>query len=332
MDHAKRQKKSETILEVLRNRSKKGLDFARKTVSEEQVICGILREALEYYVSDWKDFTHPGLFSIASEAVGGDPDKNVEAQAAIAMIAAALDIHDDLIDGSRTKHGRPTVFGKYGQGVSLILGDVFLVCGFTLLDETSVSFPKRRRMEISKTYRSLLLKLGNAHALELNLKGKMSIVPNEYMQILEMKAASAEADMRIGAIVGKGTDVEVEALTKYGRNIGMLLTLREEFIDLFEVQELSHRMKEECIPIPLQYCLQDEESKIRLQELLGKRRLTQDNVNELVDIVLEAKSVKGLKKTMGDLVQGSISILSKVKGSETKTILRNLPLATLEDL
>ena len=37
-----------------------------------------LHEALEYYLSNWCDFTHAGLFSLSCEAVGGDPDDSVQ--------------------------------------------------------------------------------------------------------------------------------------------------------------------------------------------------------------------------------------------------------------
>ena len=60
----------------------------------------------------------------------------------------------------------------------------------------------------------------------------MDVVPEEYMRILEMKAASIEADMRIGAIAAGGRNADIEALTKYGRIVGILGTLREEFVDL----------------------------------------------------------------------------------------------------
>jgi len=308
------------------------MEFAQKALLKKKEIRGVLRDALEYYVSDWKDYTHPGLFSLACEAVGGDLDKTVEVQAVTAMIAAALDIHDDIIDGSKTKHGRPTVFGKYGQDVSLILGDVFYVYGFTLLDETSTKLSKREIAEISRTYRRALFELGSAHALERRLKGKMSIAPDEYMQILEVKAASVEADMRLGAIVGKGTDVEVDALTKYGRIIGTLAVLREEFIDLFEVEELSHRIHKECLPIPLLYSLQNRESKTKLQNLLTKPHLAKIDVDELLDTVFKAKGVKALKRSMKNLVRESLSLLSEVSDTKAKKVLLNLPVFLLEDL
>jgi len=332
MSPAKKRKISETILEILKNKSTKAMEFTRKTLLEKEEIRGRLREALEYYVLDWKDYTHPGLFSLACEAVHGDPDKTVGAQAVTAMIAAALDIHDDIIDGSKVKHGKSTVFGRYGQDTSLILGDVFLVSGLTLLGEMSTRLPEREARETLNSYRKSLLELGSAHALELGLKRKTGIVPEQYMRILEMKAASGEADMRLGAIFGGGTDIEVNALTKYGRIIGILAILREEFIDLFEAEELSHRLHNECLPIPLLYSLQDEESKSGFQKLVKKKRLAETDVSELLETVFKAKPVKRLKRSMENMAQEAFNLTSAVPNSEVKTILRALPASLLEDL
>ncbi len=332
MSPRKHKKTSEMLLEILEKRSKKGIDFARKTVLTEIIKCEKLRGAFEYYTSNWKNFSHPGLFSIACEAVGGNPDKVVEVQAVIAMIAAALDIHDDIIDKSDIKYGRPTVFGKFGQDMALILGNVFFVSGFTLLGKSIEKLPEEKVKEIFETLKRSLLELGSAHALESNLKGKTNVAPEEYMQILKMKAASVEADMRIGAIVGEGTNSEIEVLTKYGRILGILATLREEFIDVFEIEELSHRMHNECLPIPVLYAIQDKNSKERIQKLLAKKQVTSKDADELLDIVFEARNVRKLKKMMRDLAEESIHLISKMRVKELKVLLKNFAASTLEDL
>lgn len=328
----KRKKTSEVLLEVLKERSKKGLEFARRTILAEKIECEEISEALEYYTSNWKNFTHPGLFSIACEVVGGDPDKAVKVQAAIAMIAAALDVHDDIIDKSDIKYGRPTVFGKFGHDMALLLGNAFFVSGFTLLSKSTAKLRKEKMREILETIKKSLFELGSAHALESNLKGKMNIAPEDYMQILKMKAASIEADMRIGAIAGEGTNSEIEVLTKYGRILGILGTLREEFIDVFEIEELSHRMHNECLPIPVLYALQDKDSKESIQRLLAKKQVTSEDIDGLLDVVFEAKSVRKLKKMIRDFVEENIRLISEIRSSKSKMLLKELATSTLEDL
>jgi geranylgeranyl pyrophosphate synthase len=332
MSHRKHKKTSEMIVEALKKRSKKSLEFAKKAILTENIEYKKLRAALEYYILNWTDFTHSGLFSIACEAVSGSPDKAVQVQAAISMMAAAFDIHDDIIDKSNFKHGKSTVFGKFGEDIAILLGNAFLVKGFTLLGKSITELPQNKMKEIFETLKRSLFELGNAHALELNLKGRVDISPEEYLQILEMKAASVEADMRIGAIIGGGTNSEVEALTRYGRILGILATLREEFIDAFEIEELSHRMHNECLPIPVLYAVQDKDSKERILKLLAKKQVTGKDVDEILDIVFEAKAVRKLKKMMKDLVEETIHLVSEIKHKQLKALLMNFTASTLEDL
>jgi len=332
MNSRKRGKRAEMLLEILKKRSRKGLEFAKKAILTEKIECKKLSGALEYYTLNWTEFTHPGLFSIACEAAGGNPDKAAQVQAALCMMAAAFDIHDDIVDESNVKQGKPTVFGKFGKDIALLLGNAFLIKGFTLLSKSLGKLTQEKTEEILETLKKSLFELGNAHALELDMKGRIDTVPEEYMQILKMKAASVEADMRIGAIIGGGTDTEVYALTKYGRILGILATLREEFIDVFEIEELQQRMRNECLPIPVLYALQDEGSRKRIRKLLAKKQITSRDVDELLDVVLEARGVRKLKKMMKSLVEESFRLISEIKDYNLRTLLKDLTVSTLEDL
>ena len=71
-------------------RGKKGLEFAKLAMGKEKIDYPKLREALELYLVNWNDFTHAGLFSLACESVGGDPDASISIQASIAMMAQRL--------------------------------------------------------------------------------------------------------------------------------------------------------------------------------------------------------------------------------------------------
>jgi len=331
MNPKKHKKTSEVLLKILRERSQKSLKFARKTIFAERIESEKIREALEYYTSNWQIFSHPGLFSIACEAVGGNPDKAVNVQAAIVMLTAALDIHDDVIDKSDVKHGRLTVFGKFGQDVALLLGNAFIVSGFALLNKSIAELPTEKSREIFESLKKSLFEIGSAHALELDMKGKMSIAPDEYMQILRMKAASVEVNMRIGAIVGKGTNSENEVLTKYGRILGTLATLRDEFIDIFEIKELRQRIQNECPPIPILYALQGKNSE-EVQRTLLKKKMTNKDVDKLLDLVFETEEVKKLKGRMKALIRSGLHQASRIRNRTTRLLLKKLITVTIEDL
>lgn len=153
----KAEKLSGVIIEELQRRSNKGLEFAKKAMLAETIEYEKLRNALEHYVQNWNDFTHAGMFSLACEAVGGHPDDSVDIQAAISMLAAAFDIHDDIIDESKQKHGVSTVFGKYGRDIALLLGDAFLVKGFTLFYVSVEHYTHKKAGELLSDFKSRCL-------------------------------------------------------------------------------------------------------------------------------------------------------------------------------
>jgi geranylgeranyl pyrophosphate synthase len=332
MNSKKSKKQSQRVIEELTKRSRKGLEFAKKTILAEKIESSKAGEALVHYVSNWNDFVHPGLFSMAYEAAGGDRDGAVHVQAALAMLAAALDLHDDIIDDSKSKHGTPTVFGKFGKDIAILLGDGLLIEGFNLLNKSIARLPQEKKKEILETLKESLFEVGNGHALELRLKGRIDIAPDEWIPILEMKAASFAADMHIGAVIGGGTTKEIEALTRYGKILGKLATLREEFVDVFDIEELNQRVSGEYLPIPVLYAMQSETVKRKVQKMFADGRIEESDVDELVTVVFQAKDVAKLKKRMNDLVKESTQIVSKLPNWKLKPQLNSLTSTFLEDL
>jgi geranylgeranyl pyrophosphate synthase len=291
-----------------------------------------LREALEHYIVNWNEFTHPGLFSVACEAVGGDPDDAVPTQAAIAMMTAAFDVHDDIIDKSEEKNKIVTVYGKFGAEMALLLGNAFLIEGFKLFVDSTAMLPKEKEKSALETVKKLLFQVGNAHALEIGLKERKKISPKNYLKITEMKAASLEADMHLGALFGKGKDAEVEVLARMGRILGILATLRDDLIDVFDIEELRQRISVQDLPLPLLFAMQDQETKRKVMNIISKPKITKSDVATLVDLTLEAKSVVHLKEEMRLLVGEGFDLINKLSTTKLQSKLQALLSFMLEDL
>jgi geranylgeranyl pyrophosphate synthase len=319
------------VVTDLKKRSKKGLEFAKQKLQAEKMDFPKLRAALEHYLAQWHDFTHPGLFSVACEAVGGDPDSVVPTQAAIAMMAAAFDIHDDIIDKSKVKNKIPTVYGKFGAEMALLLGNAFLIEGFKLFVDSATTLPKEKRKKSLETLKNLMFEVGNAHALEVGLKEKKNVTPNDYLKIIEMKAAGIEADMYLGALFGGG-EAEVEILTRLGRILGILATLREEFIDVFEIEELCQRIAVQDLPLPLLFAMRDQEAKRKVKSIISKPKITKSNVAELVDVTLEAEPVVELKERMQCLIEEGLTLTSNPLLTKLRSQVKLLLSFMLEDL
>jgi len=325
-------KKGKLVVAELRKGSEKGLGLAKQILQAEKMEPPKLRSAFEHYLEHWDDFTHAGLFSMACEAVGGNPDDSVLAQAAIAMMAAAFDLHDDILDKSVAKNKIPTVYGKFGVEMALLLGDAFLIEGFKIFADSTTTFSQEKRKNILETTKNLLFEVGNAHSLEVYLKQRKRVTQNDYMMITELKAASIEADLMLGALFGGGNETEVANLAKLGRIIGILATLRDDLVDVFDIEELRQRIIVQDLPLPLLFAMQDKETRTRIMSILSEPKMTQSAVSELVDLTLKAKPVAKMKDRMKLLIDEGLSLSNRIPRKELQINLQAVVSFMLEDL
>jgi geranylgeranyl pyrophosphate synthase len=326
------QKKGKLVVAELRKGSEKGLALAKQILHVEKMDSPKLHSAFEYYLEHWDDFTHAGLFSLACEAVGGNPDNSVLAQAAVAMMAAAFDLHDDILDKSKAKNKIPTVYGKFGIEIALLLGNAFLIEGFKTLADSTTTFPKERRKNILETTKNLFFDVGNAHVLEICFKQRKRVTPNDYMMITELKAASIEADLMLGALFGGGNEAEVANLAKFGRILGVLGTLRDDLVDVFDIEELRQRIAVQDLPLPLLFAMQDKKIGSRAATILSKSKITEKDITELVNLTLESNPVVEMKDRMKLLIKEALTVLAKLPKKNLHRKLQAVASFMLEDL
>jgi geranylgeranyl pyrophosphate synthase len=180
--------------------------------------------------------------------------------------------------------------------------------------------------------KAAFFEMGDAHALETSLRGKTVTSPKEYLRIVEMKAASSEAVTKIGAIIGNGTKGEIEALARYGRIWGILSTIRNDFVDLFEIDELQNRMLNEILPLPILCAFEELSIKNKIVTILSKEKMTTKDLEVILKFVFEARQTKELKKMLQELIAEAISCLATLKRSKPKATLEMFVSAMLEDL
>ena len=328
-----RESLTEKALKLLTEKSAKARAMAKKAILEEKTGIKKVDEAVEQYLSRWDDTTRPGILSLACEAAGGNPEDAVPLQAALLFIDATMDIHDDIIDESVAKKNRKTLYGKLGKEATLLLGDAFMVKGFNHLHKAIEHLPKDRSLQIIDEVNHFLSEVVEAHISEASLKEKKwRVKPETYLQVLTKKASDLEGRMKIGVIYGGGSAGNVQALGKFGRNIGVLLAVKSDFVDIFEPSELMHRIKYEVLPLQVLYALQSHKHGTRIREILQKARLSKVDCDELIETICATKEFISLNQLLDNLEKEAIQALNALSNSQIKKELQLLAASLTEDL
>ena len=305
----------------------KGWELARETMLKEKTSSSKLEEAIKHVMLKYQpDYFRPALLSLCSKAVGGTSEVTISTAASLVLFGRAIGIHDDIIDQSRTKNQNPTILGKFGKDIALVLSDVLLFKGFTLLKKTiQSSVASERVVAILNTIEKIWFEQSEGEILELQSRRQIDITPQECLAKIKMRASELEAVTRIGGILGGGSQGEVNILGEFGRLLGTMSILRDEIIDMLELHVLRHRIRKESLPLPLVYALQGPKIKPNIVSILSKKRLaTRDlqKISKAVDEVGGLNYVAEIISKMAEEAYSHINML-KYKNEELKLFIKS---------
>lgn len=287
---------TQNAMKMIQGNGRFAVTQACQKILSSQYGNGVISKTLHYYAKSILPNVlpiFPALIYLSSKAVGGNPENTKPVAVAMLLITASGDIHDDIVDNSEQKFGKETIVGKYGKDSALLAGDVLLVQGMAIL-QNECNVLSSEKSKIVDLITSSLFKIVNAEAIETSLWRKANVSPQEYLDVIKLKGGIAELHCIIGGIIGGGKEEDINSLASYGRAIGVLATLKEEFVDMASPTELEHRIKHELPPYPMIYAMQQREIKEKISGILKKDRFSDADLRMVADLVLSSSRTKNL--------------------------------------
>ena len=144
----------------------------------------------------------------------------------IEFIHTATLVHDDIIDESDLRRGRQAVHSRWGNDVTVLLGD------FLYIKSMSMAL-SRDSLDFIRLLCEVTLRMIEGELYQLTKNGVVDLSEDEHFEIIRRKTAYLFAgSARIGGMLGPGTNTEQEdALWDYGLNIGMAFQLVDDLLD-----------------------------------------------------------------------------------------------------
>lgn len=197
----------------------------------------MIHESMRYSLLAGGKRVRPMLCIAACEVVGGQQSAAVPAACAVEMIHTMSLMHDDLpcMDNDDLRRGKPTNHKVFGEDVAVLAGDSLLAFAFEFLatGTTGVSQDKVLAAigELAKAIGTEGLVAGQVVDLSCTGNTCVGLDTLEFIHI-HKTAALLEASVVLGAILGGGSDVEVEKLRMFARKIGLLFQVVDDILDV----------------------------------------------------------------------------------------------------
>ncbi|MBA2353617.1 MAG: polyprenyl synthetase family protein [Acidobacteria bacterium] len=169
----------------------------------------------------------PAVMLMAARLAGGDPSGEMAVLYAsvIEFIHTATLVHDDIIDDSELRRGRLAVHSRWGNDVTVLLGDYLYIksLGMALTYD---------RIDVLRVLCDVTLKMIEGELYQLTKNGDVEITEDEYFDIIRRKTAYLFAGAsRIGGMVGTLPPAQEQALWEYGFNLGIAFQLVDDLLD-----------------------------------------------------------------------------------------------------
>lgn len=205
-----------------------------------------LYEPMRYLIHAGGKRIRPVLCMIASGSVDGEPEKAVNIAAAIEILHNFTLVHDDIMDNSPLRRGRPTVHEKWNESVGILTGDVMIGWGYKLLPDLSEN-PWAGR--IVKEYTKAIIEVCEGQAYDMRFNEIKDITMDDYIMMIEKKTARLlECSAVCGAIAGGGNDEEIENLRDFANHLGLAFQIQDDLLDMTANQnELGKKIGQDIL-------------------------------------------------------------------------------------
>lgn len=215
-----------------------------------------------YIISAGGKRLRPMLAILAAKATGYEGDKHTQAAAFIEFVHTATLLHDDVVDESDLRRGKPTANAEFGNAASVLVGDYIYTRSFQMM-------VKLESMKILELMSRAVNVIAEGEVQQLVNCNNPDITEQMYMDVIYSKTARLfEVATQIGAMINdQPTEIE-NALKDYGRYLGTAFQIIDDLLDYDADQtqlgkSLGDDLSEGKPTLPLLHAMQHCDNKTR---------------------------------------------------------------------
>lgn len=168
----------------------------------------------------------PLVALLSGGATGGITSEHVDLAVVVELIHIATLVHDDIMDEAERRRGEPTVNARWGNSLSVLLGD----CLFAQALNLSTNFNKA---EISRSIAQAAREVCSGEIIQTQRRFDLHLAIEEYLRIVQMKTGSLFAvAAESGALLHDADPATVRSLKQYGMKLGTAYQIYDDCLDI----------------------------------------------------------------------------------------------------
>lgn len=167
---------------------------------------------------------------MTADAFGGDATAAMRPAMGIEMYHNFTLLHDDVMDNSDTRRGRPSVHAKWDVNTAILSGDTML----TLATQLISGVADEHLRKVLDAFNAMAIRVYEGQCLDMDFENREDVTIDDYIRmIMDKTGALLGASAMIGAIIGGASDEDAARMYEYGMMLGIAFQIQDDWLDVF---------------------------------------------------------------------------------------------------
>ena len=228
----------------------------------------------------------PVLLLLSSKLCGYDGKPAIVLSVVVELIHVATLVHDDIIDNAGVRRGRPSVNARWGNQVTVLMGDWLYMTSFYLA-------LKLKNFRVLNLLIDVTRKMVEGELSQWEQYGRIDLSVEEQLEICRRKTAHLFSGCgRLGAILADMDEQQEEKLGTYGHSVGMAFQLTDDLLDYTSNEDTLGKpvlkdLEEGKITLPIIYLMEraDQKEQDFIREVVQTQDFSSANKKRIMGLV-----------------------------------------------
>ena len=267
----------------------------------------------------------PLLMVLSARICGYQGNYEKTFSTALEYLHAATLLHDDLVDGATLRRGKPVAHSKWGNSITVLVGDYLLARALSISAETG-------RLRIVRILAGLTENMSQGEIHQLIRKGDVNLTEAEYMLVIRRKTALLfEAACRVSAVLAYASEVKENALATFGYNLGIAFQMADDLFD-YTLQttdfgkEVGADLREGKLTLPVIHALRQADSNDRqvMAKIIRDQDFSPADFKTLVDLLEKYGALTYTRDAASSYIDAAKKALTVFEPSDTKATMMDI--------
>lgn len=267
----------------------------------------------------------PLLTIAAARLLGYEGTHHQLLAATVEFIHTATLLHDDVVDESRQRRGRPTANLLWDNKSSVLVGDYLFARSFQLMTETG-------SMRVMEILASAAATIAEGEVLQLTAAQDLATTEDIYLQVVRGKTAALfSAATEVGGVIAGGDAAQVQALFDYGDALGIAFQIVDDILDYSGTTETigkntgdDFRERKLTLPVIKAVAAADQAERAFWQRTIEKGDQRDGDLDQALAILARHNAIGAARADALDWAGRAKSALSALPAGEIRALLSDL--------